>query len=783
MNLSRRRLLQWAAMASAFGFSGLELLAAQSGPGRVRPFPLQAVRLKPSVFHTAVQTNTQYLLGLSPDRLLHNYHLFAGLAPKAPVYGGWELDTIAGHTLGHYLSALSLTYAQTGNQECKRRVDYIVAELAACQAHSDEGYVAGFTRRNSQGEIENGRVLFDELVAGDIRVLPFNLNGCWVPLYNWHKLYAGLFDAQTYCENLQALEIAVRLGAFIDGFCARLSDTQMQHVLDCEHGGINESFAELSSRTGDRRWLMLSERLNHHKVLDPLAIGQDDLPYLHANTQIPKVLGLARQFELTGEEDRAAATRFFWQTVTSDYTYVIGGNSDREYFQEPDSLSKYITEQTCEHCNSYNMLKLTRYLYQWNPDAALFDYYERTHYNHVLAAQHPQTGMFAYMMPLMSGTARGWSTPFDDFWCCVGSGMESHAKHGDSIYWHDDERLYVNLYIPSVLNWKERGLELELDTGLPFQGEVSLLVQQADGAVPLTMALRIPGWATDAFLKVNGEPVQAGRDGGYALVTRNWQAGDTLNLSMPLALRLEPTQDDPQTVAVLRGPLVLAADLGAAESAWAGPAPALVGDELLGSFKPMADVSHFKVAAAAPEPLTFVPFFSQYDRRSAVYFKQFDPVAWERQLVRQAEQAAIKAALDARSIDRVRLGDEESEAAHRLRSEISYAVSYRGQPGRDARTEGFFEFEMSPAPSSIVGPLVLRLTYWGGERRRRFGIVVNGRRIADEVLEGDRGAEFVDVDYPLPEGMEAPLLVRLQPEKGFTAGPVFGARLLQAEPT
>jgi DUF1680 family protein len=778
LNLSRRRLLQWAAMASAFGFPGLGVMAAQSEPGRVRPFPLQAVRLKPSVFQAAVQANTKYLLELSPDRLLHNYRLYAGLEPRAPVYGGWESDTIAGNTLGHYLSALSLVHAQTGNPECKKRVDYIVAELAVCQAQSNDGYVAGFTRRNQQGEIEGGRVLFDELVAGDIRVLPFNLNGCWVPLYNWHKLYAGLFDAQTCCENVQALEIALRLGAFIEGFCARLSDVQLQKILDCEHGGINESFAELSSRTGDRRWLMLSERLNHHKVLDPLASGRDDLSYLHANTQIPKVLGMARQFELTGEEDRAAAARFFWRTVTSDYSYVIGGNSDREYFQEPDSLSKYITEQTCEHCNSYNMLKLTRHLYQWHPDAALFDYYERTHYNHVLAAQHPQTGMFAYMMPLMSGTARGWSTPYDDFWCCVGSGMESHAKHGDSIYWQDDERLYVNLYIPSELNWKERGLELELDTRLPFQGEVNLRVQRADNTAPLTMALRIPAWANNATLSLNGEPMQAGRDGGYALVTRNWQAGDTLTLSMTLELRLEPTQDDAQTVAVLHGPLVLAADLGSADSDWSGPAPALVGDDLLEAFGPLTEDGRYDVEAAAPGPLTFVPFFSQYDRRSAVYFKRYDPVGWERELVRQAEQSAIQAALDARSVDRVRLGDEASEAAHGLTSDISYAVSYRGQPGRDARTEGFFEFEMAPA--STPGPLVLRLTYWGGERRRRFGIVVNGQRIADEVLEGDRGADFVDVDYPLPEGLEAPLLVRLQPERGFTAGPVFGARLLQA---
>jgi len=774
--LSRRRLLQWTVWATACGFPGLELLASQSTPNRVRAFPLQDVRLMPSPFLAAQQANTNYLLQLSPDRLLHNFRKFAGLEPRAPVYGGWESDTIAGHTLGHYLCALSMTYAQTGDQECLRRVNYIVAELAECQASNADGYVAGFTRRNALGEIENGRVLFDELLAGDIRVLAFNLNGCWVPLYNWHKLFAGLFDAQALCGNGLALGVAVRLAGFIAGVCDRLSDEQLQRVLDCEHGGINESFAELYARTGDGRWLDLSQRLNHHKVLDPLAAGQDDLPYLHANTQIPKVLGLARQYELRGGADRAAAAWFFWRTVTSDYSYVIGGNSDRERFQEPRSISKYITEQTCEHCNSYNMLKLTRHLYQWQPDAALFDYYERTLYNHVLAAQHPQTGMFAYMMPLMSGTARGWSTPFDDFWCCVGSGMESHAKHADSIFWRDDARLYVNLYIPSELNWRDQGVEVLLESGLPLSGDVRLSFRRADRTAPLTVALRIPSWAEGATLRLNGDPVQAQRSDGYALVTRRWQAGDALDLVLPLALRLEPTPDDPRTVAVLRGPVLLAADQGGRDEAWSGQPPVLISEDPLQAFEPAGEDGRFRCPAAAPETLEFAPFFAQYDRRNAVYFRRFDRTAWQEELLRQIEASERAAELDERSVDRVLLGDEASESEHGLRADISYPVVYRGRPGRDARTEGFFEFAMDPQP----GPLLLRLTYWGGERDRRFGIVVNGQRIANERLDGDRGLDFVDVDYALPEDLHGRLRIRLQPETGFTAGPVFGARLLRA---
>ena len=363
-------------------------------PKTAAPFPLDAVRLKPSDYLTAVTGNQRYLHDLEPDRLLHNFRKYAGLEPKGAIYGGWEQDTIAGHTLGHYLTAAALMYAQTGDAEMKRRVDYIVDELAACQAAHGDGYVAGFTRRRGD-TIENGKLLFAELKAGDIRSKGFDLNGCWVPFYNWHKLYDGLFHAERLCGNEKALPIAVRLSGYIADVVAALDDDQLQEVLDCEHGGINESFAELYARTGERKWLALAERIRHRKVLDPLAEGKDPLPWIHANTQIPKLIGLARLHELTGDPRHAQTARHFWDLVIDDYTYVIGGNADREYFPAPNTISQHITEQTCESCNTYNMMKLTRHLYAWAPDAALFDYYERAHLNHILAQQDPETGMFA----------------------------------------------------------------------------------------------------------------------------------------------------------------------------------------------------------------------------------------------------------------------------------------------------------------------------------------------------------------------------------------------------
>jgi uncharacterized protein len=781
--LSRRRFIAWSALAAAAGFARFPLEAAASVPHRVKPFALSDVRLKPSMFLDSLETNRRYLHTLEPDRLLHNFRRHAGLEPKAAVYGGWEADTIAGHTLGHYLSALSLMHAQTGDAECRRRADYIVAEVALCQARSDDGYVAGFTRKNAAGEIEDGRALFAEIVRGDIQAAPFYLNGSWAPLYTWHKLFAGLLDAHAHCANPQALAVAEKLGGYVDGVFAQLDDSQVQQVLGCEFGGLNESFVELHARTGEVRWLRLAERLRHREVLDPLVAQQDRLARLHANTQIPKLIGMARQFELTGDPEPAAAARFFWHTVVAHHSYVIGGNSDREYFQSPDSISQFVTEQTCEHCNSYNMLKLTRHLYQWTPQAAYFDYYERTLLNHVMAQQHPGTGMFAYMMPLMSGEARSFSKPFDDFWCCVGSGMESHAQFGDSIYWHGDDALFVNLYIPSRLNWRERGLVLELDSSLPLGGTAGLRVMEASARVPTRIALRIPAWASAWTLKLNGRAVEATLADGYAGVERRWRAGDTLELELPIGLRLEATADDPQTVAILRGPLVMAADLGASTQPYDAPDPVLVADgDVLQGFQPQGEAGRYSAPMVVrPEPLSFAPFYAQHDRRSAVYFKLLDPDGWQQALAaRQAEADALER-LNAQAVDRIQLGDESSEQAHGLRSESSYSVSYRRRSGRDARTGGHVEFDLRSAP----GPLSLRLRYWGAEHRRRFRILANGRPVATEVLDGNRGNRFVDVDYPIPAAALGgkTLRIRIEPEQGYSAGPVFGCWLLPASAT
>jgi len=780
LRLHRRRLLETSAAVVLAG--GPASGAAGANRAGVEPFPLEAVRLLASDYLTAIQANRAYLMRLEPDRLLHNFRLQAGLSPKGDVYGGWESDSIAGHTLGHYLSALSLLHAQTGDSEACGRVGYILGELRECQTRIGDGYVGGLTYKKD-GVQRPGHEMFEAIKAGHIHSSGFDLNGAWSPLYVVHKLMAGLLEADRYCQDSRALVIAEGLGGYVTGVFARLTDAQVQAVLACEYGGLNESYADLYARTGQRRWLEMARLIHDRKILDPLADGEDDLANLHANTQIPKLIGLARLTQLTGDPRAAAASQTFWRAVTDHHTYVIGGNADREYFQAPDTIATHITEQTCESCNSYNMLKLTRLIYARDPRASYFDFYERAHLNHILAQQNPASGMFAYMSPLMSGTSRTYSKPFDDFWCCVGTGMESHAKHGDSIWWRRSaDELIVNLFIPSELDWRENGSRFRLTGDLARSGEVTIEVARAPQSIALTLAIRRPAWAESAALLVNGKPADVKPDAdGYLRLRRSWRVGDRLTLRAPPSFRIEAAPGDASTIALLHGPLVLAADLGpAGEGRYDGMAPVLVSDDLdRASLGPVSeDLVYHIDGAARPDPLVLRPFAAQHERRTAVYFQHFSEEGWTQAKGRLEAEDAARRALKARASDQIALGEMQAERDHSLEAAISYPVVYRGRNGRDARSGGFFQFRLKLRP----GPAILRVTYWGEERNRAFRILIDGVSIAHQTLDGAHAGVFFDVDYPIPEAAtqgKANILVRFEPDVDHTAGPVFGALCLQ----
>lgn len=523
----------------------------------LQAFRLSEVELLDSPFKQAMQRNADYLLSLDADRLLHNTRKYAGLQPKGELYGGWESQGIAGHTLGHYLTALSQQYASTGDERFRKRIDYIVAEMAESQRAYKDGYVGALPplelatmRGFKEGKIESKGA--------------FNFkDGAWVPWYTQHKILAGLRDAWILGGSAQAKDVTLRLADWVDDITAPLSTEQMQAMLQVEHGGMNEVLLDIYEQTHDQRHLRTARRFEQRAILDPLLAGRDELPGKHANTQIPKIIGAARNYEVTQQAEGRTVAENFWQRVVRDHSWVIGGNSDAEFFFSPITAAEHLTAATAETCNTYNMLRLTERLFGWQPQVEYADFEERALYNHILASQEPKQGMFTYFMSLKPGHFKTYSTPHDSFWCCVGSGMENHTKYGAAIYFHTADALYVNLFIPSKLRWQERGLELEQRTSYPNDNRSSLTVTKAPTA-PVTLHVRVPAWsAGTASFALNGKALDVpAQPGSYAAIKREWKRGDALTVTIPMSVRTEAVRGSPDWVAFIYGPVVLAGDLG-----------------------------------------------------------------------------------------------------------------------------------------------------------------------------------------------------------------------------
>jgi DUF1680 family protein len=629
-------------------------------------FRLEDVRLLDGPFKHAMQRDAEYLLRLDPDRLLSGFRKEAGLKPKAEMYGGWESMTIAGHSLGHYLSACALMFAATGDARFRERVNYIIAELDDCQRANGNGYVAA---------IPNGKKIFQEVSAGDIRVQPFDLNGGWVPWYTLHKLFAGLLDAHRYLQSTKALAIAVKLADFSDATVAKLTEEQFQRMLGCEHGGMNDVLAELYARTGNEKYLQLSRRFHHKAVLEPLAHREDRLQGLHANTQIPKLIGLARRYELTLDPDDKTAAEFFWQRVVQHHSYVNGGNSDGERFGPPDKLSNRLSQNTSETCNTYNMLKLTRHLFEWQAAAEYADYYERALYNHILASQDPDDGMVCYYVPMKAGSKKLYSKPFDDFWCCVGTGMENHAKYGEAIYFHNDNTLWVNLFIPSELSWREQDVSVRQETRYPESDKVNFTIK-AQRPSNFSLRLRYPGWATKGVrVAVNGRPeTVTAKPGSFIEIKRTWKTGDRVELTIPMSLRWETMPDNPHRVAVLYGPAVLAGDLGADdETTSVTLEPALLTDDRQPSdwLKPIANepLTFRTTSTGKPNDVTLYPFYRMHHKRYAVYWDLLNDQQWVAREANYKKELERVRKLEALTIDFVQPGETKIENEHNLQGE------------------------------------------------------------------------------------------------------------------
>ncbi|MFG6432947.1 glycoside hydrolase family 127 protein [Roseateles sp. LYH14W] len=608
--------------AMAPGAQAGESAGRSTGAGA---FPLSSVRLLPGPFEAARVLGATYLLSLNADRLLHGFRTNAGLAPKAPRYGGWESQELCpGHTLGHYLSACSLMSASTGREDFRQRVNHVVDELHNCQQAARSGLVCAFP----DGDAQLQNALAGRPVTG-------------VPWYTMHKIMAGLHDAHVHAAHPQALPVLARLADWMVDVTERLDEQQFQKMLDLEHGGMNEVLANLHALTADARYLRLAQRFNHRALLDPLAEGRDTLDGLHSNTQIPKVIGFARLAQTTGDERLVRAARYFWGSVVEKRSFATGGNGDGEHFFPVEETRKHVSSgRTMETCCTYNMLRLTRSLFGAAPSAAYADYHELALFNGILASQDPDSGMSTYFQPAGPSRPKLYGSPERAFWCCTGTGMESFAKLGDSIYFHDAQALYVNLFVSSSLDWREQQVRLRQTTAFPDEARTRLSVHPAR-PTRLALRLRHPGWCPRLTVRLNGRPLLDSTDPGrYVEIDRLWRDGDVLDVDLPMPLRMQPLPRAPDVAAVIVGPIVLAARLGAQgiapgddvgpdngfwghrlESKAPLPRLALHGRALEEVVRPVGAPLSFRARSAAGQEISLAPFHRIAHERYSLYWQ------------------------------------------------------------------------------------------------------------------------------------------------------------------
>ncbi len=774
----------------------LALLLAAPMAGAAERFPLADVRLLAGPFLDAQNTNYNYLMALEPDRLLAPFRREAGLPARQPGYGNWESSGLDGHMGGHYLSAMALMYAATGDAEVLRRLNYAIAELKACQQAGGNGYVGG---------IPGGADAWRAIARGKLEADNFSVNGKWVPWYNLHKLFAGLRDAQRYAGSEDARAMLIALSDWALGMTAALRDEQMQQMLRSEHGGMNEVFADVYQMTGERKYLELARRFSHRAILEPLAKGEDRLTGLHANTQIPKVIGFERIGELTGDPQYLAAADTFWRTVREHRTVAIGGNSVKEHFHAEGDFAPMINEvEGPETCNTYNMLRLSQMLFNRDQQVHYADYIERALYNHVLSSQRPGGG-FVYFTPMRPSHYRVYSQVDKAMWCCVGSGIESQSKYGEFIYAHDGDALFVNLFAASTLNWRARQVRLTQTTNFPDQDSTRLTI---DAGATFTLKLRYPAWVGKGRMqvKVNGKAVPiAQAPGSYVALRRTWRAGDRVDVRLPMTTTLEQMPDKSDYYAVLHGPIVLAAKTR------------MPGDEQLALLADDSRMGHIAQGPVCPsdaapvfvsdtrdfarrirpvrgEPLTFIapglirgkdaatlrliPFFRLHDARYMLYWPYATPQGLAGKRMASAAVDLERRALDARTIDQVAPGEQQPESDHAYQAEGGDAGL--APAGRWRHATGWFSYVLNDPASEAA---LLRLTLSPDDAGRRFDVEVNGQRVAAMTLAPQPDRQLYTVDIALPAALAAAShgrwTVRFVARDGSIAGGLYGLRLLR----
>ena len=768
-------------------------------------FPLSDVQLLDGPFKHAQDLNRSVLLEYDVDRLLAPFLIEAGLKPKAEKFPNWPgLD---GHVAGHYLSAMAMNYRAGDGEEFKRRMEYMLSELYKCQQANGDGYIGG---------IPNGKAGWKEIKKGNVGIIW----KYWAPWYNLHKLYAGLRDAWLYADSELAKKMFLDYCDWGIGVISGLNDEQMEQMLNNEFGGMNEVFADAYQISGETKYLDAAKRFSHKWLFESMRDGKDNLDNKHANTQVPKAVGYQRVAELSVQAKRSGdavdytrAAYFFWQTVTANRSLAFGGNSRREHFPDDADYLSYVDDREGpESCNTYNMLRLTEGLFRKDPKAAYADFYERALFNHILSTQHPVHGGYVYFTPARPAHYRVYSAPNEAMWCCVGTGMENHGKYGEFIYAHTGDSLYVNLFISSRLEWKKRRISLTQTTSFPNEGKTCLTIT-AKKSTKFPLFVRKPGWVGDGkvIITVNGKSIETTTAANsYYTINRKWKNGDVVEVQMPMNIRIEELKHHPEYIAIMRGPILLGANVGkenlnglvASDHRWGhiahGPlvslfdTPMIIGDrekilQKLSQMKPVAGKPcTFTVPGLFEDKyaeLELQPFASLHDCRYMIYWLSMSDSQYRSYQAEKKDAEKKRLQLDARTVDMVTCGEQQPEIDHNVKSNRSGTGNTHGAAWRKANNDGYFTYELS---TNGKATLSLCVTYWGNENGNcRFSILINDQLLTNENLQNKWNSDkFMTVEYPIPTQMlkgKQQVSVTFKSQKGTTAGPIYSLRLLNQQ--
>jgi len=780
-----------------FLFLLLSSSCSQIEKSEINYFALSDIELLESPFNHSQQLNYDYVMAHDADRLLAPFLIDAGLTPKAERYGNWESDGLDGHIGGHYLTALSLIVASMNDEAAEARLNYMIDELERCQQANEKGYVGG---------VPGGFVMWEDIAQGKIRAGGFSLNEKWVPLYNIHKLFAGLRDAWLYANNEKAKDILIKLTDYFYTIIENLSDEQMEDMLRSEYGGLNETFADVYAITNDARHLEMAEKFSQKFILNPLLAREDKLNGMHANTQIPKVIGFERVAEVANNEEWQKASEFFWDIVVSERSVTIGGNSVSEHFHPSSDFTAMLeSKEGPETCNTYNMMRLSKMLFAQTGEMKYVDFYERSMYNHILSSQHPEHGGLVYFTSMRPQHYRVYSQPEVAFWCCVGSGIENHSKYGEFIYAYDNSGLFVNLFVSSKLNWNDKNITVTQESEIPYNNSSSLTLNM-DESQKFELRIRNPKWveARETVVKINDKVTKKySIKDEFIVINQKWNDGDVVEVEFSIKTYAEQLPDNSPYYSIMYGPLVLAAETGRDDL-----------DGLLADGSRMGHVAHGKLYSRETAPIivinddnwidniskansdkleftlssliypesksdiTLIPFASLHDARYIVYWQVMKQEDLEANLQKLQQEEEKKIEIERKTIDKIATGQQQPETEHNFRSGMSEAGVHQDRHWRHAHD--WFAYDLVDKKKEARAVVI---TYFGGDRNRSFDILLDGSLLQTVELDGSLGGDFIDVEYEIPANLKSKLgtsfEIKFEAKENSMAGGIYGIRLMR----